>query len=265
MLTLSEAKVASPQGPISDRRCPAPRHARSPRPHKIPLRPWLEHLLGHLPMARAGADPEGIHQVRVAIARIRVWLEIGGWRVLHDDLRRLRAVAASVRDLDVQLGRNMPVSYAAELHAERASARQALLAALDDTRLESLVSALGNMPPVRRRRARKSLARFARRAMVRGRVLPRKDYARLHALRRSVRRVRFALDWLGEPSDELVKLQDALGEFGDVWVAFRRASRGRESSQVREHRGALKRELRVTAGAARRAWKRARSTLEGLA
>ena len=221
-------------------------------------------MLAHVPVARAGTDPEGVHQVRIAIARIRVWLEIGGWRVLDDDLRRLRTIAAPVRDLDVQLARTLPAVYAAELHAERVIARRALVAALDGPRFESIVTALGTMPPVRRRRARKSLERLVHRAIVRGRELPRKDYARLHALRRSVRRVRFALEWLGKPTDELVKLQEALGEFGDAWVAFRRAGQG-QSSQVREHARALKRELRVTARAARRAWRRTQSALEELA
>jgi CHAD domain-containing protein len=238
---------------------------RSRRAHSIAVRPWLEHLVAHVPIARAGTDPEGVHQMRVAIARIRVWLELGGWRVLHDDLRRLRAAAAGVRDLDVQLARDIPAAYAAELRAERTVAHQSLLAALDDPEFQSLVSALENMPPVRRRQARKRLARFIHRAVARGRELPRNDYARLHALRRSVRRVRFALEWLGEPAGELVKLQEALGEFGDVWVAFRRASRGRKSSQVREHRPALKRELRIAARTARRAWTRGRSALERLA
>jgi CHAD domain-containing protein len=70
-------------------------------------------LLATVPAARAGADPEGVHQLRVAVVHLRVWLDMGGWRVLHDDLRWLRAIAARVRDLDVQLaGGGLPSAYA---------------------------------------------------------------------------------------------------------------------------------------------------------
>ncbi|HEU4743256.1 MAG TPA: CHAD domain-containing protein, partial [Meiothermus sp.] len=58
---------------------------------------WLLHLENHLPVARKGADPEGVHQVRVAGRRLRVWLELGGYQVLHDDLRWLVRGAGKVR------------------------------------------------------------------------------------------------------------------------------------------------------------------------
>jgi len=285
-----------PSGPARHRRCfaesvPIPRRARrGPHPpahaiahaivrkhdrkaappaagvgREIALTPWLEHLKRHVPIAKHGSDPEGVHQLRVAIARIRVWLELGGWKVLHDDLRWLRTKAAPVRDLDVQLGRELPAAYAEELLAEHERAREALLAALGDARFESLVSALEVLPPLRTQRARKGVARFVRRTLALGRELPQDGYESLHAVRRSVRRVRFALEWLGEPSDGVVELQDALGAFGDAWVALRRAERHRKGHEMVEHQRALDRELRDTARAARRAWRRARPTLEALA
>ena len=215
-------------------------------------------------MARAGKNPEGVHQLRVAVARIRVWLDLGRWRVLHDDLRWLRAKAAPVRDLDVQLAREAPAPLRGALVAEREAARSVLLAALDDARFESLVSALASMRPVHRRQARKCVARFVGRALARGRAAGPKDYARLHALRRSVRRVRFAIEWMGEPVDELIALQDALGAFGDAWVAVRRARRNGEGREIRRHRRRLEGELRDSARVAWRSWRRTERTLEAL-
>jgi CHAD domain-containing protein len=118
------------------------------------------------------------------------------------------------------------------------------------------------LPPLGCRKARRSLRRFVQRALERGHHLPRNDYARLHALRRSARRVRFALEWLGEPSDELIMVQDTLGAFGDAWVAFRRARHARTDGETRKHCRHLERVLRTTARDARRAWKHARPALE---
>jgi CHAD domain-containing protein len=135
-----------------------------------------------------------------------------------------------------------------------------LVAALDDDRFAELVRALRAKPPLERRAARRSTACLARRALKRGRRLPRKDYARLHALRRSVRRTRFALEWLGKPTQDLADVQDALGSFGDAWVAFRGIC-----AQSAKQRRRLKRKLEKSAREARRAWKKARPSLEKLA
>jgi CHAD domain-containing protein len=231
----------------------------------IALKPWLDHLVRHVAVAKRGVDPEGVHQLRVAIAHIRVWLELGGWTVLHDDLRWLRGAAAPVRDLDVQLAHEMPAAYAEELRAERDRAHDELVAALGESRFASIVTALEVLPPLRTGRVRKGIARSASRTLAIGRELPQDGHARAHAVRRSVRRVRFALEWLGEPLEDIARLQDALGEFCDAWVAVRRARRHEKGSEMREHRHALERELREAARAARRAWSRARPALEALA
>ena len=231
----------------------------------IALKPWLDHLVRHVAIAKRGVDPEGVHQLRVAVAHIRVWLELGRWTVLHDDLRWLREQAAPVRDLDVQLGHEMPAAYAEVLRAERDRAHHELLVALRESRFASLVAALEVLPPLRTRRVRKGVARSARRTLATGRKLPRDSHACVHAVRRSVRRVRFALEWLGEPLEDVAGLQDALGEFCDAWVAVRRARRQGNGREMREHRRALERELREAARAARRAWSRARPALEALA
>lgn len=68
----------------------------------------LEHLLANLECARAGTHPEGIHQVRVALRRLRTVLKIlepilpqARTAVLEHQLGELASALSPARDLDV--------------------------------------------------------------------------------------------------------------------------------------------------------------------
>ncbi|MDA1267199.1 MAG: CHAD domain-containing protein, partial [Planctomycetota bacterium] len=104
--------------------------------------PWLEHLQRHLGVSADGQDPEGVHQVRVAAARLRVWLRLGGRRLLEDDLRWLRNGAGPVRDLDVLLLRGGPAGYEQHLREEWARAHSSWVSALRSHRAQGLLQAL---------------------------------------------------------------------------------------------------------------------------
>lgn len=194
----------------------------STRPKVIPNELVLAHLREHLPVAQLGEDPRGVHQVRVATRRLGVWLVLGGHRVLLDDLRWLRASAASVRDLDVLCATDLPGAWHDWLAERRAHAREALVEALGSSRLAGLVRALGLMPPIdhaaarRRTRGLAEAARRLGRAVARGATLD-----EVHALRRSLRRLRYAREWLGGQVASLVAAQDALGALNDASVALR--------------------------------------------
>ncbi|HET9138603.1 CHAD domain-containing protein [Actinophytocola sp.] len=118
-------------------------------------------LLEHEPAARIGSDPEGVHQMRVAVRRIRAALKADGANLgeagaaLQSELRWLGGVLGAVRDLDVQLEhlRGQAADFpAAErdaverlllgLRAGRQLARRDLLAALRDSRYRALLAAL---------------------------------------------------------------------------------------------------------------------------
>lgn len=201
---------------------------------------WLRHLEQQVPIARAGVDPEGAHQVRVAIARIRVWLALGGWRVLDDDLRWLRDRLAAIRDVDVELQQEPPPRWAATLHRRHARAQRALLATLQDERLPSALLALSCLPSIPPTRARRMLPRMARAVLACGHVARRsnRDLASLHRLRREVRRLRFALEWLGEDATELVKVQESIGTACDFGVVLRDLG-ARHGRGVRRYRAKL--------------------------
>jgi CHAD domain-containing protein len=227
---------------------------------------WLQHLEHHVPMARSGTDPEGAHQMRVAIARLRVWLALGRWRVLDDDLRWLRDRLALVRDLDVQLEREPPPSWAAELRRRHARAHRELIATLEHPRLPSLVEALSCLPPVAAARASRMVPAMAQRVLARARSAKRgrRDLESLHRLRCAVRRLRFALEWLGAETADFVRVQDALGTACDLHLASDDVGR-RHGARVRRYRTRLVRELRRAEREGRAAFRDLRPRLEELA
>jgi inorganic triphosphatase YgiF len=119
----------------------------------------LEQLRENDPGTRLGRDPEALHDMRVAIRRMRAALRVfqGGaaTRVraqLRNELRWLGRVLGAVRDLDVQLenlerhGSALPGTYRKGLepfrrHLEslRADRRASLLSALDSPRYVRLL------------------------------------------------------------------------------------------------------------------------------
>jgi CHAD domain-containing protein len=206
---------------------------------------WLLHLERHLPIARRGSDPEGVHQMRVAIARLRVWLVLGGWHVLDDDLRWLRDGLAAVRDLDVQLAREPPATWATELLRRRSLARAELVSMLTHPRVPSLLAAIRWLPPIPIIRAQKVIPTLAHRLRVRTRAAQRhtRDPTPLHRLRCAVRRLRFALEWLGAEPTTLARAQTVLGDACDLATGLETLERA-QGRGLRGYRHQLRHELR---------------------
>ncbi len=189
-------------------------------PDPIPSTPWLDHLRRHLPIAEAGQDPEGVHQLRVAAARLRVWLRLDRRSPLDDELRWLRDAAGPVRDLDVLIALGGPPEFLRHLADRWRDARRGLLAALHDPRLAVLLTALAAHPPLPRARAEGRTARWRRRVLSDGSGL---DWlegpeGEVHAFRRRVRRLRYACDWLGIPDERIKDLSERLGKLNDLFV-----------------------------------------------
>jgi CHAD domain-containing protein len=198
--------------------------------------------------ARQRSDAEATHALRVCLARVRTWLWLGGHAALDGDARWLRKSAGPLRDLDVKLEPSPPKARAASLRRQRPAARAALIDALAAPRTQAFLGALARLPPVPRKVAHQRLRQLARRA------LEAEDAVRwstpeleaVHALRRAVRRVRYALESLGGKTGKLTDFQSALGDACDCLVA--------EVNGVEEH---LTR--------ARKQWPKVRRRLERLA
>lgn len=184
---------------------------------RIPLTPWLEHLRLHLSIARAGSDPEGVHQMRVAVRRLRVWLELGGYKTLEPDLAWLVRGANAVRDLEVLLGQSgLPRALHTWAEGKLKEARAQFVPMLDSGRLAGLLQALDNLPALPQKAALDRLERFKQRVERNEAAWQQHNTLEaLHALRRALRRLRYAREWLELDTEAIKELQESFGQVGD--------------------------------------------------
>jgi CHAD domain-containing protein len=234
------------------------------------LRVRLAALREHEDGTRSGGDPEDLHQMRVAVRRMRAVLAAAGDAVdrrwadqLRAELRWLGQVLGPVRDLDVLIERlrGESADFSADerdaveallcgLVRKRRTARQRLLRTLRSARYAALVTALEEAvaagPPAAAdqvvpldlvRRPYRKAVRQVRKVDQDG-----SDEA-LHALRIRGKRLRYAAELIepeqGRPVRKLVKavtaLQDVLGEHQDAVVAsarLRELAAGAEPEQA---------------------------------
>jgi CHAD domain-containing protein len=223
------------------------------------LRRQLEAWKRHEPGARLGADPEELHQMRVAVRRIDSILSLLK-RQLPKELAHARRAAKSLlrtlgaaRDFDVQLAEldrycaglspaECPAAapLRARLETDRAHARAQLIRALDREATRQWLQALhdGSANPPATAGAAPAAMVMPERIQKRYRKL-RKDVRKLtakspmdeyHGVRRRAKLLRYALepsaDLFGKPVEGMLRalrrLQDGLGEHQDAYLAKNR-------------------------------------------
>ena len=191
----------------------------------------VQHLEGNRTGALAAADPEYLHQMRVALRRLRTAFGLFADALprpvaaeLLEELRWLRRALGGARDWDVFLAGTLRPALArhprhAGLRALRAAceesreeARSVARRALESRRYYALMRALralsyGDAPvfpspagaprslPMQRH-ALAAIAALIGKARKRGRRLARLDAGELHRLRKAVRRLRYGLMFL---------------------------------------------------------------------
>jgi CHAD domain-containing protein len=217
-------------------------------------------LIEHDPVMRLDADPEGVHQARVATRRIRSdvrtfrsLLEPAWATALRDELGWLAGILGAVRDGDVMLERmreraaQLPETSSrgvarvlATLEAERDSAHVELLAALRGERYLALLDRLvvaANAPALLLEAdlpavtvlpglVRTPWRTLAKRARTLGGAPSDEE---LHALRIRTKRVRYAAEAMAPLVGRQARtfataaaaLQDVLGTLNDALVAER--------------------------------------------
>ena len=216
-------------------------------------------LVSHDPIARVGEDPEGVHQARVAVRRLRSDLRTfrplldGDWaEALGVELRWLGRLLAPVRDAEV-LGARLQERIEGMVGLELASAkvlldgleaghleaRRRLLGGLDSRRYEELVVRLvrGALKPVIRTgvfdRPAENLgslmdrpwARLSKSAAALGAG---SSDAAFHATRIDAKRVRYGAEAISSVfgkrasrfASDAEALQEVLGEHQDAVVAM---------------------------------------------
>lgn len=172
---------------------------------------WLRHLDDARTLALAG-DVEGVHQVRVALRRLRVWVSFRQLDELEDELRWLCGELAPLRDLDV-FGEVLTTEAREALRPEAVSRA---VKALESTRWLALRDGLAAVRPPRGSKAKRALPRLEKRLKRRQRAMRPGDGAALHAARRALRRVRYAREWLGLDASEHAQQQERLGAVCDL-------------------------------------------------
>jgi CHAD domain-containing protein len=217
------------------------------------MRKQLEAILAHDPGTRLGTDPEELHQMRVAVRRLRAVLRAARSmfaakpiEALRTELKWLGTALGSRRDLDVMrdyLHREVAALDVADRGVGRAlirrldrtwtQSRDEVLAALDSPRyftlLDHIEEAIVQPPVVDADVSLTDLAeREFKKLRKRVRAIPETPTdAELHEIRIRTKRARYATELVLAESghaaerfvDRLKKLQDVLGEHQDAVVA----------------------------------------------
>lgn len=255
------------------------------------LRDQLDAVLAHDPGTRLGADPESLHDMRVAVRRSRALLRTGKTLVATDtealelELKWIGELLGAVRDLDVLLERLRTDAAALDradraasgrllrtLDRQRVRARRALLKALDAPRYASLLdqyeSTLAALEPTSDTVSLDKLAarqlRRLRQAVEAAGAAPTDE--QLHDLRKKGKRARYAHELAGAKKvvRQAKAFQDVLGEHQDAAVAeerLRAIAREAPADQA-VVAGLLIAREQVKRAAARAAWPKAWRALE---
>lgn len=216
----------------------------------------LEAIRAHDPGTRLGTDPEELHHMRTAVRRLRAILRAvgpgldGEWsEELRSELGWLGTALGAVRDLDVfreslraELGtfdrgeRVVGRRLLGRLDAERARAREGLLAALDDARYFALLDRLeetmqrSHMPATELSLPEIAAAEFKKLRKAVESLPEEPSDSDLHAVRIKAKRARYAAELaqaiVGRPAERFAgkarQLQDILGGHQDAVVAEER-------------------------------------------
>lgn len=216
----------------------------------------LDDLLANQPAVLHGDEVEGIHQMRIGIRRLRSLmvlfepiLEAQAATGFADELKRLGRILGAARDWDVYLSESLP--SAVETLADRQAvepllaaalqcrhkAHQAAKKAVQEPAITRFILAFGawsrskdGAVPGRRagRRLKKfapeMLDRLARKVRKRQAAIDPNELATLHALRKSAKKLRYAIEYLeglyGRKAKQYHKrysaLQKRLGELNDL-------------------------------------------------
>jgi len=202
-----------------------------------------EALRGAADMSRVGEDPEGVHALRVTCRRLRVGLDLAGVRPLRDDLNTIIRGCGLLRDLDVLLEMSgVPGALVGWAVQRRTEERRRALALVGDARFRGMVRAFRSLPDPTREQAEVGVRRHARRVVRAARRFGREEPTggwqdgrhatvhdvfelpalhHAHALRRALRKLRYAREWARLDTRGLAEAQDRFGALSDQTLLLR--------------------------------------------
>jgi CHAD domain-containing protein len=241
---------AAPLAPPPDRKASVVEHV------KWALAQHVEWLIAHDPGTRLGTEIESLHQMRVAVRRVRAVLRtarpvlLPAWVTsLDQELDWLGEVLGPARDLDVQIAyfleessgldtreRTLLEPFVSHLRTQRDAAQQMVLSALTSTRYLELIRRLQQAAqdpsvidsPLTVRQLAGQAFKKLRKAIRSLRTSP--SDAAPHAIRIKTKRARYATELakgsVGKPATRFIKaaraVQDLLGLHQDAIQAERK-------------------------------------------
>jgi CHAD domain-containing protein len=239
-------------------------------------------LLAHEVGLRLAPEDEDVHQRRVALRRLRAYLQAAGplldgsWsEPLREELQELGRTLGEARDLDVlighleaeveRLGEPAGATLVEPLRPER-TALERLLASLTGERWHALLDRLEEELPRRAGPALEELAAAEAKRLRKRHVPADASDEQLHDLRKRVKRARYGAELADEGNvvARAKEVQDVLGDHQDAVVAEQRlrALAGPKTGLAAGHLVEREQERRRRARAAYpRAWKRLRRAL----
>ena len=230
-------------------------------------RACLRQFIANAERFGAAESPETVHQMRVAMRRLRAALSIfrgfvadAAYPLLIDELRWITGVLGTARDLDVRIARTDAANTAAQALAEqRKAAYRAARTALASPRGRALLIDLsawieegswrlagGASAETVGDMAARSLEALARKVRKQGRWLLLLDVEERHELRKRIKKLRYAGEFFSTlfvaPRQAkaaraylalLAELQDALGALNDIAVIRAAEGGGRGRAGVK--------------------------------
>jgi len=188
-------------------------------PHPLLLRSdrWrarLEDQLAHLPAEPAA---EQWHELRESLGRLAAWLRMANRNSLREQVRELRRAIGEIRDLEIVRELYSPsVPRARSLGRDQARMEAILIRRLAAPATAELLQCLQETPPLNYESAVEAARRMARRAWKAGRRFADDPTpATAHRLRRRLRELRFAREWLRQETAPLRPLVRRLGRLND--------------------------------------------------
>ncbi|OIQ87789.1 inorganic triphosphatase [mine drainage metagenome] len=249
-----------PQPPaiVTARRTRLDRHGRASDAFRQIAQECLAQLQGNQEMVLHGQDAEGVHQMRIALRRLRSAVSIFGDSIdrkcalpLLAEIHWIDGVLGAARELDVFAAQTLPpmllhlhghpglLQLRARADDARADAYAAVRAALPSPRYQHLLLALGawlegnrwhepgSAEPDVLDIARNMLGKRHRQLLRHGRKLAKAQPEQRHAARIAAKKLRYTAEFFaslypGKKTQPLLRpltrLQDVLGELNDIAV-----------------------------------------------
>jgi CHAD domain-containing protein len=178
----------------------------------------------HIGIALQGDDSEGIHQIRVATRRLRVLLKLMGIRVLQDDLCWLSASVGEARDLDVLIKKAEINAYHDWLQEQRLQYQTVIALCLGSSRLDGLLEAFDGLCFINIKIKKAAYKKIKKTLLIRSKKLSMVDCCdeNIHSVRKSLRQLRYAREFLNKDVSVQKELQEVFGDFNDACVMLER-------------------------------------------